>query len=527
MNLYRQTYSKDGVIKTARKWYCEFYLSNGKRCKLPLYPQKEVSEDVCKRIQELLNHKAGGEVPSEGLQRWVNEQSPAMLNKLAAWGIIERSRVSSAVESLDQHIEDFKTSLKANNFVVQHIQQVISKIKKVFQLCGFKRYTDIKYSTVEAKIADLRRDKVITDDAGNKTIERGLSAKTSNDYIQAVKQFCKWMLKDGRAISNPLTPLEKGETKNDKRHIRRALTAEEAGYLLSWLDSVADERCQLSGPERALMYRLALTTGLRKSELEALTVDCIDFQGKTLTLAGAYTKNRQTATLPLKDDVCEALKTYAAGKLPKAKIFKMPDKTSRVIKLDMEDARKYWIKQAEKNPEEYKRRNESDFLKDITDRGLIDFHSLRHTFGSMLAESGVHPNTAKGLMRHSTIALTMDIYTHSIGESEQKAISNLPEFEKQIMEKKLTGTDDISAVGADDGRAKNKTDAKSLYGSLYFSGGKGRNLAKSGEINQGTEKKQKTASNGSKTGFSAQKGDCVCRDSNPKPSVPKTDALSN
>lgn len=44
--------------------------------------------------------------------------------------------------------------------------------------------------------------------------------------------------------------------------------------------------------------------------------------------------------------------------------------------------------------------------------GLADFHSLRHTFISNLAASGVHPKLAQQLARHSTIALTMDRYTH-------------------------------------------------------------------------------------------------------------------
>jgi len=42
---------------------------------------------------------------------------------------------------------------------------------------------------------------------------------------------------------------------------------------------------------------------------------------------------------------------------------------------------------------------------------FADFHSLRHTFITNLALAEVHPAKAQRLARHSTIALTMNVYT--------------------------------------------------------------------------------------------------------------------
>lgn len=63
-----------------------------------------------------------------------------------------------------------------------------------------------------------------------------------------------------------------------------------------------------------------------------------------------------------------------------------------------------------------------------TGRGKLDFHSLRHTFGTMLAASGVHPKTAQELMRHSKIDLTMNVYTHTLSGQTRNAIDSLPDF---------------------------------------------------------------------------------------------------
>lgn len=41
----------------------------------------------------------------------------------------------------------------------------------------------------------------------------------------------------------------------------------------------------------------------------------------------------------------------------------------------------------------------------------VDFHSLRYTFITSLAKAGVHPSKAQRLARHSTITLTMNVYT--------------------------------------------------------------------------------------------------------------------
>jgi integrase len=60
--------------------------------------------------------------------------------------------------------------------------------------------------------------------------------------------------------------------------------------------------------------------------------------------------------------------------------------------------------------------------------GIVDFHSLRHTFGTLLAASGVHPKVAQDLMRHSTITLTMGIYTHTNLENRMGALDKLPDL---------------------------------------------------------------------------------------------------
>ena len=53
----------------------------------------------------------------------------------------------------------------------------------------------------------------------------------------------------------------------------------------------------------------------------------------------------------------------------------------------------------------------------------IGFHTLRHSFSSMLHSLGVEVKIQQELMRHADARTTMNIYTQSIGEAQRIAQS--------------------------------------------------------------------------------------------------------
>ena len=58
-------------------------------------------------------------------------------------------------------------------------------------------------------------------------------------------------------------------------------------------------------------------------------------------------------------------------------------------------------------------------------------HCLRHTYCTLLYESGVDAVTAKYLMGHKDIATTLGIYTHLSREKAERDISKLNDFLQQ------------------------------------------------------------------------------------------------
>lgn len=55
----------------------------------------------------------------------------------------------------------------------------------------------------------------------------------------------------------------------------------------------------------------------------------------------------------------------------------------------------------------------------------VTFHGLRHTYGSLLYESGVDLKAIQELLGHSRISTTADIYTHSTSRSHEEAVNKL------------------------------------------------------------------------------------------------------
>jgi len=53
------------------------------------------------------------------------------------------------------------------------------------------------------------------------------------------------------------------------------------------------------------------------------------------------------------------------------------------------------------------------------------FHDLRHTATTMLVQQGVHPRVAMEILGHSNISVTMDVYSHVVGDSMRDAMESI------------------------------------------------------------------------------------------------------
>jgi integrase len=52
---------------------------------------------------------------------------------------------------------------------------------------------------------------------------------------------------------------------------------------------------------------------------------------------------------------------------------------------------------------------------------LIRFHDLRHTSATLLLLQGVHPKVVSEMLGHSTVSITLDLYSHVLPDMQRDA----------------------------------------------------------------------------------------------------------
>jgi integrase len=187
------------------------------------------------------------------------------------------------------------------------------------------------------------------------------------------------------------------------------MSAEEVERLMQ---AVKTRKCRTKKhtEERALIYRLLLGTGLRSTELSLLTPNQIDFDRNRLTVEAAKTKNKKSDVLPLRHDLVQSVKEWVEthNVQPHERIFHFDDHSIR--RSFYGDLKAAGIER--KNP----------------DGRSVDVHSLRKTFGTMLARAGIPLTTVQRLMRHSTPLLTAKLYIDVDPVDMTQALAALPVF---------------------------------------------------------------------------------------------------
>jgi integrase len=61
----------------------------------------------------------------------------------------------------------------------------------------------------------------------------------------------------------------------------------------------------------------------------------------------------------------------------------------------------------------------------------VRFHDLRHSAATILLMAGIHPKVVQERMGHSTIAMTLDVYSHVLPSMQQEAAVKIDDLFKR------------------------------------------------------------------------------------------------
>ena len=380
-SVYRPTHRKNGKLIRMKKWYVRYRDHEGKLKTVPGFTDKTATQQLASKL----------------------EKEAAMIRA----GLLEPAVLFQSV-SLDTHLAAFETSLKAKNVSVEQVRLVVYRCKNLFEAAKITRLSGINAEVISSTLAEMR--------ATSKDGQLGQSVQTSNHYLRAIKQFTRWLRLEKRFINDSLARLEMLNVQVDRRHDRRALSEGEVTRLLK-VTLAGESVLSFSPTDRHMLYVMAMSTGLRASELASLTAASLQLEVSppTVTVQAGYSKRRRMDVLPLPADILELARDWLKAKSPTEKLWPGDWAENRyagkMLQVDLKAA--------------------GIPYQDAS--GLFaDFHALRHTYITNLARNGVPLATAQKLARHSTPVLTALRYTHIDLNDQKLAVDQLPKLQRQL-----------------------------------------------------------------------------------------------
>lgn len=408
MNIYKQNYkAKDGTKAKTSKFYIEFFDHSKIRRKIAAFADRRNSESFGRNIESLVNCRMSGLEHDVKLNQWLETLPTDILNKFSSWGLIDGQR-AEITKPLSEHIKEYAKILKAKDFSADYCKRMENRLTKIIKDCRFNFFRDITLSAIELYIDKLRKE-----EKNNTTI---------GHYIDALKTFLNWAKQDQRIRLNPIADMQKPQRDlNAKR--KGILTPEQFIILIKETftkNTIIDDT---SGQDRAVLYVLAGTTGLRRNELLNLTWNDINLNDENpfVKVRAIIAKNGKEAFQPIPLIAIDLLTALKANTKPKNtdRVFSGFDMSINTAGLIQADLKAAGIEKLDKDGNE------------------IVFHSLRNSYISWLANSQTPAKVVQKLARHSDPKLTFNVYARVLPEAEQKAISFLPDFGKILSKNRL------------------------------------------------------------------------------------------
>lgn len=233
---------------------------------------------------------------------------------------------------------------------------------------------------------------VTTDDVNEflaSLVHRNVSGTSRARKLAAIREFYRSLKNSGLIVTSPVDAVE---TPKCERKSRTYLTPEEYNRLLAAAGANPRDFCILT---------LFIQTGIRISELCELRLGDIDLDVGLLTVR--IGKGMAARSIELEKKGIRATKTWLAVRpsVPYDQLFLNRDEEP-LKEWDVRDLLNKYCEQA-------------GITKHVTP------HSLRHTFASYKAQSGVSPFQLKEWLGHARLDTT-SIYVHMAKQNSKKVM---------------------------------------------------------------------------------------------------------
>lgn len=299
-------------------------------------------------------------------------------------------------------LENYKTTVKPSTF-----ENVKSKVEKM----------------TEEHFKEMKLKKITVAYCQRVVIELSKTYVLYNHYLSVINRIFKYAVLMDILDSNPFDKVIKPKSRQVQRK-GNFLTKEE---LKEFLKLAQTATLSYFFP----LVHLMSYTGLRQGEALALKWSDIDFENKKITVdkTAVRIKEKQTLQTP---------KTKNSKR-----VISIDPTTLSILKSWKKDQIKIYFKNGKhfEGDDNFIFTNERGewvhihnfiryFKRFIADHKLkpITPHGLRHTHASLLFSAGVEPKNISDRLGHSTVQITLDLYTHITEEQRTDTVEKLIEY---------------------------------------------------------------------------------------------------
>lgn len=325
----------------------------------------------------------------------------------------ERLLIEDALRAFDSDLRAGRVRRGQRRAVSnEYASMAMSRLRRVLNACGTRYVDALSADTVNAVLDGLQREGQVA------------SAQTRRHHESILRTWAKWLVATERLDRDPFRLLQLtyvGE--GDTVHNRTAFSLEQLQQIVN-AARTGELRLGLTGKQRAVLYLVAAYSGLRARECSSIRRQ--DFSpGMThVKVSGQFTKNKREALQPIPSFLRPVLVDFVANLQDDEFLF--PGGWRRV---DGKWETAGWVRG--KSAGEFLRHDAAKVGIVIGREGkehngaVLDFHSLRHFYGTVCDQAGISDGLRRKLHRASSQKL-LDRYTHRELAEITAAMEELP-----------------------------------------------------------------------------------------------------
>lgn len=272
----------------------------------------------------------------------------------------------------------------------------------------------------------------------NDMAKRGLKENTIKKVNTIIRSMLQQAVKNEMIFKNPCVSVDIPKTEKTEKQI---LSAEQQNEFLQFI------RSSNRWKKYHTLFTVALGTGMRIGELLALNWSDIDYNEKTIeinkTLQYLYNKEKKKYEYVMQTPKTKTSKRIIPLLDSLAFLLKKHRKEQQELRMSLGDKWQPLNKEGFGNlvfTTEFGRPFDRNSINRAISSIVTEMnkkrekgnefpnfspHCLRHTFATRCFENGIPPKVVQEYLGHTTIQMTMDLYTHVMKETKQDEIKKL------------------------------------------------------------------------------------------------------